>query len=887
MIIQQELNQKVIPKTINNLEILEIHLVNHCNLNCANCNHFSPLAEKWYIDINDFTNQLKLLVKNYPKISILRLLGGEPCLHPQVVQLCKIARQIMPIGTIIELITNGTIIQPIKEISNTIDDIHILITPYFTNNTWSGQEVENYDNVFFLPVRPIMRETLIDSEGKQNIEENFKQCSMYSGTCLTLKDYKIYLCPAAAHMEHYFKKIDKFFDINQIETLDIRSPISEKQLLQFSQTPNFACGFCKQWSQTTPYHKSYQDEIEFSKSLIELYFEDYLRYENIINNINIVNKIYTEKNFLIDKNYCPVQLRNIIMRSFGKIDIIIPHYNISNDLVDNLIKTLSNQTIIDDCVIYFVNDGYEDDTYLIQQLMTSKLNYVLLKNLNNQGPGASRNKGIQNSYNPYILFLDYDDKFINDTALEELYSKIHNNNIDLYTFLSWNNNYTGNQQQFIIKREYLIKQNIQYYPMYYYEDLLFYSEIILKTNKIMKINNTSNIYMEYNKENKLSLTALGSPKNPYIIFNFFIAQLLSILLILQNNNNEQSINILNANINDCLFILKENENNELEKIVKSMINILFHLYLLYSPSCLSQEYIDNYYDLNNIQDSFNNIILFIQDYKIYNNKFNKNILPIFEALLRDNSFQSFFYTTNNNAWVTFADNEDYLKCACALGLSLFNNNSIYPLIIMIPIGIFSNDQLDKAKLLTNNKNIIFKEMPYLLFNSSRSLDFNSTLNKFLTLTLTEFNKVCFIDSDILVKKNIDYLFEYNSPAFSFNEDKKISGELLLFKPDINLFSLIMNLTRHISFLSDEDMLEFLINNNFLKSPQYLKCRMHNHIFHDGGQPKIISKFLWEQISNINLQDIEYQNSIKKNQYFHPNLIYGDKYLSLIKNQIKN
>lgn len=840
---QKELNQKATPKaTNNNLEILEIHLVDHCNLNCANCNHFSPLAEKWFIDIDDFTSQLKLLVKNYPKISILRLLGGEPCLHPQIVQLCKIARQIMPVNVTIELLTNGTIIQPIKEISNTIDNIHILVTPYFTNNTWSGQEIKDYNNVFFLPVRPIMRETLIDSEGKQNIGENFKHCSIYSGICLTLKNYKIYLCPAAAHMEHYFKKINKFFDINQIKTLDIRSPISEEQLLQFSQTPNFSCSFCKQWSQITPYHKSYKDEVEFSKSLIELYYEDYQRYESIINDINIVNKIYTEKNFLIDKNYCPVQLRNIIMRSFGKIDIIIPHYNISNNLVDNLIETLSNQTIIDDCVIYFINDGYEDDKYLIQQLITSKLNYVLLKNLSNKGPGATRNKGIQNSYNPYILFLDYDDKFISNTALEELYSKIHNNDIDLCTFLSWNNNYTSNQQQFIIKREYLVKQNIQYYPMYYYEDFLFYSEIALKTDKIIEINNTSNIYMEYNKENELSLTALGDPKNPYVIFNFFIAQLLSILLILQNTNNKQSIEILNTNINNSLFMLKENQNNEFNKTMASMINILFHLYLLYSPSCLPQEYIDNYYNLNNIQDSFNNIILFIQNYKIYNNKFNKNILPIFEALLKDDSFQSFFCIAENNTWVTFADNENYLKCACALGLSLFNNNSIYPLIIMIPTGIFSDDQLNKAKMLVSNKNIIFKEMPYLLFDSSQFLDFNATLNKFLILTLTEFDKVCFIDSDILIKQNIDYLFKYNSPAFSFYKDQEVSGELLLFKPDINLFSLIMNLTRHISFLSDEDMLKFLINNNFLKSPQHLPCRMYDHVFHDGGQPKIISKF---------------------------------------------
>jgi hypothetical protein len=35
---------------------VEMHIVNHCNLNCNCCNHFSPLADPWYISLEDFSN---------------------------------------------------------------------------------------------------------------------------------------------------------------------------------------------------------------------------------------------------------------------------------------------------------------------------------------------------------------------------------------------------------------------------------------------------------------------------------------------------------------------------------------------------------------------------------------------------------------------------------------------------------------------------------------------------------------------------------------------------------------------------------------------------------------------------------------------------------------
>ena len=41
------------------IEKIDIHITDHCNLNCVSCTHFSPLAEEFYLDIDIFDRDLK------------------------------------------------------------------------------------------------------------------------------------------------------------------------------------------------------------------------------------------------------------------------------------------------------------------------------------------------------------------------------------------------------------------------------------------------------------------------------------------------------------------------------------------------------------------------------------------------------------------------------------------------------------------------------------------------------------------------------------------------------------------------------------------------------------------------------------------------------------
>lgn len=41
-------------RDFSNGYVLEMQIVNQCNLNCYGCNHFSPIVENKYLSIEDF-----------------------------------------------------------------------------------------------------------------------------------------------------------------------------------------------------------------------------------------------------------------------------------------------------------------------------------------------------------------------------------------------------------------------------------------------------------------------------------------------------------------------------------------------------------------------------------------------------------------------------------------------------------------------------------------------------------------------------------------------------------------------------------------------------------------------------------------------------------------
>ena len=92
---------------------LEYHITDHCNLNCAGCSHFSPLAEPWYVDPEDFEREWKEVADCGLEIQRIRILGGEPLLHPELGFMLKCVRCLFPKSDI-NVVTNGILLKQKK-----------------------------------------------------------------------------------------------------------------------------------------------------------------------------------------------------------------------------------------------------------------------------------------------------------------------------------------------------------------------------------------------------------------------------------------------------------------------------------------------------------------------------------------------------------------------------------------------------------------------------------------------------------------------------------------------------------------------------------------------------------------------------------------------------
>ncbi|MBQ9003795.1 MAG: hypothetical protein IJ087_18270, partial [Eggerthellaceae bacterium] len=78
---------------------LDVQVCDHCNLRCAGCLHFAPLAEESFLDVKAYEHDLQRLasisgIEGY--FGSVALMGGEPLLHPRLVDVVRITRAHLP-----------------------------------------------------------------------------------------------------------------------------------------------------------------------------------------------------------------------------------------------------------------------------------------------------------------------------------------------------------------------------------------------------------------------------------------------------------------------------------------------------------------------------------------------------------------------------------------------------------------------------------------------------------------------------------------------------------------------------------------------------------------------------------------------------------------------
>ena len=107
----------------------------------------------------------------------------------------------------------------------------------------------------------------------------------------------------------------------------------------------------------------------------------------------------------------------------------MPVYNASRFLKMSC-GSVSKQTL-KDVELICVDDGSTDDSLDLLNKLKEKFNFIKIFTQENQGSGQARNYGMSKAQGEYIAFLDADDIFIDEDALEKLYFYGSKNDADI------------------------------------------------------------------------------------------------------------------------------------------------------------------------------------------------------------------------------------------------------------------------------------------------------------------------------------------------------------------------------------------------------------------------------------------------------------------------
>ncbi|MDO4806520.1 MAG: radical SAM protein [Coriobacteriales bacterium] len=237
---------------------LGVDLVSHCNLNCACCFHYSPIAEPEFLSADDFERDLAHLggIEGAEEFfEAICLMGGEPLLHPRLADLVRLTRRHLPRITI-RLVTNGLLLE---EASSALWETlwetgtEIMVTPYPTGVDYDelvrrartrgiravlggGLAVSDEGEGFFLK-RPL------DPTGSQNPTEAFLECPL-AGSTMQLLEGRIYPCDRGALFGKLNERFGTTFWHEPNDYLELVAISSAQEIDDFRRTKKPMCRYC-------------------------------------------------------------------------------------------------------------------------------------------------------------------------------------------------------------------------------------------------------------------------------------------------------------------------------------------------------------------------------------------------------------------------------------------------------------------------------------------------------------------------------------------------------------------------------------------------------------------------------------------------------------------
>jgi MoaA/NifB/PqqE/SkfB family radical SAM enzyme len=238
---------KVVAQSRYRLPYLVASIVTHCNLNCKGCGHFAPIAWKHNVDSLEFGKDM-LRMADLFKVGCVAIRGGEPLLHPDLLDILHMTRIAFDKSKI-ELVTNGILLenQNVK-FWRTCDSLNIkvVVSGYGIAgvSTIATQQADKYGVDLQYNENNTLRKVTLDLCGNQIPTKSWKDC-YYDGSFPMVLEGKFYPCIIMPNTVHLCRKFGLSMDMREMDYLNIYSNLSHRDLTTYIKSPKQFCRFCK------------------------------------------------------------------------------------------------------------------------------------------------------------------------------------------------------------------------------------------------------------------------------------------------------------------------------------------------------------------------------------------------------------------------------------------------------------------------------------------------------------------------------------------------------------------------------------------------------------------------------------------------------------------
>ena len=237
---------------------LEVHIVDHCNLRCWGCCSLSPYLPRWCIDPADLERDLQM-AQRFIAPHYLKLVGGEPTLHPALDDCLAIARRVS-LAPVVSVTTNGLLLPRTSgrfwQLAQALT-ISLYPKPPLPEETISW--IKNRAEEHGIPINWKRQDEFVDMDldgprdDAADTQRIYDQCWLRN-RCHIVSKGRFFTCTRPPHFETFHGEGSGFLDDGIL--LEEGSDMAERLLAYLQRpAPLKACALCNGGDAPTRAHR--------------------------------------------------------------------------------------------------------------------------------------------------------------------------------------------------------------------------------------------------------------------------------------------------------------------------------------------------------------------------------------------------------------------------------------------------------------------------------------------------------------------------------------------------------------------------------------------------------------------------------------------------------